>query len=428
MRIVPSPRLTRQGVLVLDRAGNVYGTTQAGGAHRAGDVYKAEPGRGEFVLHSFCGMQNCADGETPIAGLIRDASGTLYGTTYAGGVKSPIPPNGGGGTVFAITPEGAEAVLYTFFSVAARADGSFPAGGLVMDRIGNLYGTTTAGGGPSNGGVAFVLSPDGAETVLYDFCSAANCTDGNEPMGSLVLDGSGDLYGTTYSGGARNQGTVFRVARRSGETVLHSFCSVATCADGQNPVSGLILDAKGNLYGTTTGGGAQNHGTVFEVIAGPSLQGPAWVSRSSLGRRPAERRPRNRRLRQSLRHDDKRWSDQPGHRFRDYVSRERAGHLQFLQAWQRLSRRCWAVRRARHRQPRKPLRYHTGGRVGARRPSVRIGAYACIGRLMAPLRELTSRDASMYSVSWPSQAELRLALGSPGGERIGAVRLHPASL
>jgi uncharacterized repeat protein (TIGR03803 family) len=193
----------------------------------------------------------------PSAELIMDAAANLYGTTYHGGTS-------GGGVVFKLAPDGTETVLYSFCSQFNCADGDHPSAGLIMDGAGNLYGTTYYGG-TSGGGVVFKLAPDGTETVLYSFCSQSNCADGSDPEAGLIMDGAGNLYGTTSDGGGTFGGVVFKLAPDGTETVLYSFCSQSGCADGSYPEAGLIMDGAGNLYGTTLGGGTSGTGVVFMV-------------------------------------------------------------------------------------------------------------------------------------------------------------------
>ncbi len=266
--------------LIQDAAGNLYGTTSSGGAHGGGTVFKLDTVGQETVLYSFCSVALCADGESPLAGLIQDLAGSLYGTTYTGGAH-------GGGTVFKLDNTGHETVLYSFCRVVqslACTDGQWPSAGLIQDAAGNLYGTT-AGGGANHlvtgqgWGTVFKLDNTGHETVLYNFCSAANCTDGSVPTAGLIQDAAGNLYGTTQSGGANSDadlgaggGTVFKLDSTGHETVLYSFCSAANCADGETPAAGLIQDSVGNLYGTTVHGGTPlpdclggNCGTVFKL-------------------------------------------------------------------------------------------------------------------------------------------------------------------
>ncbi len=146
-------------------------------------------------------------------------------------------------------------MLYSF---AAAPDGNNPHGGLILDASGNLYGTT-AYGGVNSLGTVFKITAAGAESVLHSFGAAG---DGFSPYASLILDASGNLYGTTYNGGANSTGTVFKITAAGAESVLYSF---GAAPDGNNPHAGLILDASGNLYGTTAYGGASGNGTVFKI-------------------------------------------------------------------------------------------------------------------------------------------------------------------
>jgi uncharacterized repeat protein (TIGR03803 family) len=244
--------------LIQDAAGNLYGTTNIGGANAgSGTVFKIDNTGQETVLHNF--SQNGTDGYQPSAGLIQDAAGNLYGTTSFGGVNND-------GTVIKLDNTGQETVLHSF----AGTDGSIPQAGLIQGAAG-LYGTTRYGGTGASGGTVFSLDNTGHETLLYSFCSAANCTDGNGPSAPLIQDAAGALYGTTKFGGAYfancggGCGAVFKLDNTGHETVLYSFCPVAGCADGWQPVAGLIQDAAGNLYGTTVAGGANGFGTVFKL-------------------------------------------------------------------------------------------------------------------------------------------------------------------
>jgi uncharacterized repeat protein (TIGR03803 family) len=250
--------------LVFDKEGNLYGTTQAGGSGGggvgSGTVFKVYPSSGrEVVFYSFCSQSNCTDGAEPEAGLVLDKEGNLYGTTIEGGANMV-------GTVFEVTPSRKETVLYNFCPTNGCADGAFPRAGLVFDTKGNLYGTTNYGGaGTGSNGTVFEVTPStGSETVLYSFCSQDNCTDGSRPYAGLVFDKKGNLYGTTIAGGANSlDGTVFEVTPSGEETVLHSFTGAP---DGAYPRAGLVFDGRGNLYGTTYEGGAYNGGTVFKLV------------------------------------------------------------------------------------------------------------------------------------------------------------------
>ena len=208
------------------------------------------------LLYSF--NNQSGDGDSPLAGLIMDPQGDLYGTTMFGGSY-------GDGTVFRVTPDGAETVLYSFTD--SGVDGSNPTGGLVIDKGGNLYGTT-ASGGANGGGTAFKLTSDGAEAVLHSFCSQPNCADGYYPTAGLMMDSKRTLYGTTIYGGADGAGAVFELTSVGVETVLFSFCLNMNCVTGASPYAGLIKDRAGNLYGTTAYGGGNADGTVFEVTPG----------------------------------------------------------------------------------------------------------------------------------------------------------------
>jgi uncharacterized repeat protein (TIGR03803 family) len=233
--------------LVQDAAGNLYGTTSTGGASSVGTAFKLAKTGKETVLHSFTGTGG--DGSYPEAGLVRDANGNLYGTTVSGGASVY-------GTVFELNKTGKETVLYSF---SGGTDGGYPLYGyLVRDAAGNLYGTTELCGAWGVGTV-FKLDKTGKETVLYSFTEGA---DGGYPLAGLVRDAKGNLYGTTESGGASDYGTVFKVDSTGKETVLHSFNG---STDGGSPYAGLLRDAKGNFYGTTSTGGASGYGTVFKL-------------------------------------------------------------------------------------------------------------------------------------------------------------------
>jgi uncharacterized repeat protein (TIGR03803 family) len=246
----PDPMLPIFG-LVRDRAGNLYGTTSAGGKYGAGNadgaVFRLSAAGAEKTLHSF---GNGKDGLIPNGGLIEDQKGNLYGVS-AGGGKS------GTGTIFKIAPSGIETILYNF-----PATGGSPSGTLARDSQGNLYGTTVQGG--VNGfGTVYELTAAGKFTALYSFCVAVHCTDGSQPLAGVVRDSSGNLYGTTVNGGSNNQGTVFEVTKEGKETVLHSFGLAG--GDGYLPMSGLVRDSAGNLYGTTFVGGAHGTGIIFKI-------------------------------------------------------------------------------------------------------------------------------------------------------------------
>jgi uncharacterized repeat protein (TIGR03803 family) len=199
------------------------------------------------VLYSFTGG---ADGGTPFASVIRDREGNLYGTTSAGGAF-------GLGTVFRLNKIGTETVLQSF--AGPPGDGATPLlGSLVRDGEGSLYGTTS-GGGASGAGAVFKLDTTGAENLLYSFTGGA---DGGSPFAGLFRDEDGNLYGTTFLGGASDFGTVFKVDKTGTQTVLYSF---GGGADGGLPFAGVVRDTEGNLYGTTSFGGSSGLGTAFKL-------------------------------------------------------------------------------------------------------------------------------------------------------------------
>ena len=256
------------GGLAIDAKGDIYGTTQFGGTgscnsggQGCGTVFKLV-GEKEIWVYSFKGAP---DGAVPSANLTADGKGNFYGATAYGGIGAGTctsDGNVGCGTIFKITSGGKETILYRF---KGGKDGNGPDGGLVIDAEGNIYGTTAAGGGSANCGTVFKVTTAGAETVLYRFCSEANCADGSVPGGDLARDTVGNLYGTTSGGGAYAGGAVFKLAANREETVLYSFCVNADCSDGGFPYGGVVIDADGNLYGGTSFGGASGYGTVFEV-------------------------------------------------------------------------------------------------------------------------------------------------------------------
>jgi uncharacterized repeat protein (TIGR03803 family) len=262
--------------LIMDAAGNLYGTTQYGGSNPCpwgggcGTVFELSPSENgdwtERVLYNFAYDQvGNYDGAYPVAGLIFDAAGNLYGTTQGGG--DYLCQGGGCGTVFELTPtEGGgwtEKKLHDFWEV-----GTNPNASLIFDAAGNLYSTTT-GGGIHDSGTVFELSPGQGggwtEKVLHSF--NPNGDDGASPMGSLIFDAAGNLYGTTSLGGAYGAGTAFELTRNQDGNWeepprLRHF---GHDLDGSMPNANLIFDAAGNLYGTTATGGGHDNGTVFEL-------------------------------------------------------------------------------------------------------------------------------------------------------------------
>jgi uncharacterized repeat protein (TIGR03803 family) len=279
--------------LVFDAAGNLYGTTYYGGVGKrcesgCGTVFELTPKKGggwtQKVLYSFLGWK-AGDGQYPSAGLILDSAGNLYGTTQQGGVYGLA-----GGIVFELTPgangQWTETILHSFTNIGdPGGDGYQPWAGVIFDAAGNLYGTTVAGGA-SDEGTVFELSPDAGgwtETLLYSFTNSNG--NGETPYSGVIFDAAGNLYGTTPNGGTGRCGSykydcgvVYELSppqQQGGawtETVIHSFQGAK---DGSDPLyANLIFDKKGNLYGTVPAGGHTSSqypggcGTVFELTPG----------------------------------------------------------------------------------------------------------------------------------------------------------------
>jgi len=270
--------------LIMDASGNLYGTTSYGGSSLdvsgVGTVFELVNSSGSYsenVLHVFCGQtagSQCTDGLYPYDSLIRDLAGNLYGTTLNGG---QAPDESGNGTVFELVNSSgtySEKILNVFSSL--NQDAELPYAGLLMDASGNLYGTTYGGGANGYGTVFELVNSAGTYTqqILYNFKGTGG--DGAYPWASLIMDASGNLYGTTEGGGSANgpngYGTVFELVNSAGtysEKILHTFTGVS--GDGAHPYSSLLVDASGNLYGTTVYGGANGNGfngggTVYELV------------------------------------------------------------------------------------------------------------------------------------------------------------------
>jgi uncharacterized repeat protein (TIGR03803 family) len=268
-----------------------------GGVQGKGTAFKFTPSGTLTTLYSFCAQTHCTDGESP-AYLMQASDGNFYGVNAVGGVHYigdfyRLKPNGtmtvlfsfddltgklpyealvqgpdgqlygtapsggaGDGTVFKITLSGTLTLLYDFCSIANCGDGSKPHAGLVPGSDGNFYGTTSEGGSDA-GGTVFKITPGGTLTTLYNFL----LSDSYQPSGRMVHGIDGNFYGTTYSGGANSDGTIFEITPGGTLITLHSF----TGADGSNPTVGLVQDASGYLYGTTYTGGANGDGTVFSL-------------------------------------------------------------------------------------------------------------------------------------------------------------------
>ncbi|MGH9316813.1 MAG: choice-of-anchor tandem repeat GloVer-containing protein, partial [Thermoanaerobaculia bacterium] len=231
--------------LIQGTDGNLYGTTYQGGTNGYGTIFRIDTnGKTLTTLHSFAG----SDGANPYAGLIQATDGNLYGATLEGGQS-------GYGTIFKIDTNGT--TLTTLHSFA-YSDGAYPAGCLIQGTDGNLYGATLEGGA-SGYGTVFKIDTNGTTfTTLHSFAGS----DGATPYAGLIQGTDGNLYGTTYRGGANNDGTIFKIhTDGTSFTTLHSFVG----SDGVNLYAGLIQGTDGNLYGTTAFGGANNYGTIFKI-------------------------------------------------------------------------------------------------------------------------------------------------------------------
>ena len=252
--------------LVIDKAGNLYGTTQDGGDNLSteGVAFKISPSGAEDVLFNF---ENLSTGVQPMGGLILDADGNLYGTASVGGYvqKRKNCGSSGCGLVFELSPSGSETILLDFINMRTW-EGKAPYGPLVRDSNGNLFGLVNGFGQATQGGL-FELKTDGSESVLYWFGGSKAPKD---PNSGLVMDAQGNIYGTSNSGGAHHKGAVFEINPAGQEKTLYSFGNKKALQYGTRPAAGLVLDPSGNLYGTTSGEDSYgaSFGTVFQLTPG----------------------------------------------------------------------------------------------------------------------------------------------------------------
>ena len=276
--------------LIIDTAGNLYATSELGGTHGDGTVFKVSPKGVVTVLYNF--GASSTDGQQPRGVLTRDSAGNFYGTTFLGGT-------GGEGTIFKLSPAGKETILYNFSNSVGgdpiggltldpsgnlygelyytgeafelATDGSFSilydfnnllltGGNLIRNKAGNLFGTDGALEGPAE---IFQLTPQGQETTLYTFNS--DNSDGREPNSKLAQDAQGDLYGSAPFGGANDWGTLFKYSTSGEFSVLYSFCPLDNCADGGEPYGWITVDSSGNLYGVGYIGSTNGKGAVFRL-------------------------------------------------------------------------------------------------------------------------------------------------------------------
>jgi uncharacterized repeat protein (TIGR03803 family) len=236
------------GALIQGSDGDLYSTTQTGGANGYGTVFKVTLDGKLTTLYSFCAQNNCRDGAFPNAGLVQATDGNFYGTTFS--------------TIFRITPQRKLTTLHNF----TGADGENIISPLIQASDGNFYGTASAGGqNGANCGTVFKITRQGVLTTLYSFSFNG---EGIIPEGPLVQATDGNFYGTTYLGGAYGNGTVFKITTAGMLTTLYSFCAESNCPDGDEPFGGLIQDTNGKLYGTTWYGGTDDEGTLFSLGVG----------------------------------------------------------------------------------------------------------------------------------------------------------------
>jgi uncharacterized repeat protein (TIGR03803 family) len=247
--------------------GMFYGTTYiGGGSNSQGTVFQITSGGTLTGLYNFCKGTECPDGSSAIGGVIQGSDGNFYGATYAGAGAGWTQGLGNAGTVFKITPGGSLTTLYSFCPASGCPGGYGPRAPLVQGSDGNFYGTTFQSGAPyGDFGTIFKITPSGSLTTLYSFCALIGCTDGANPDAPLIQATDGNFYGTTQFGGAYNGGTVFQITPEGTLTTLYSFCAQPGCTDGQAPYAGLLEGSDGNLYGTTYQGGAAGMGTIFKL-------------------------------------------------------------------------------------------------------------------------------------------------------------------
>jgi uncharacterized repeat protein (TIGR03803 family) len=247
------------GSLVQGPNGSLYGTTlNGGGKSTPGTIFAISQAGQLTPIYRFCSQTNCLDGRNPFGGLVLGDDGNFYGTTTYGGAYFSS------GTIFKLTPAGKLTTLYNFCQHTDVGgfctDGSFPYGALLQGTNGNFYGTTSEGGGPEgNYGTVFEVTAAGKFNTLYRFCALTECADGADPVAGLIQGTDGNFYGTTEGGGIDNGGTVFKITPQGQLTTLYSFCSNivnGNCTDGSEPMAALIQASNGNFYGTTSAGGA----------------------------------------------------------------------------------------------------------------------------------------------------------------------------
>ena len=317
------------GGLIEGGDGNLYGFAAYGGAKSQGGIFKLTQGGYYSVIYSFCSLANCADGAIPfslvqgadgnlygttistifrmttsgrlvalasgmnedVRSLVQDTDGNFYGTTSFGGASNVC--SDGCGTIFRMNSTGVVTLLYSFCSKDGCSDGFYPNGPMIEGNDGNLYGTTFYGGEYGEG-TAFMVTPAGALTTLYQFCSQSQCIDGEWPNEGMALGSDGYFYGTTELGGDAYEneqgqiagaGTLFRLVANGTNpadlTTLFNFCNNNDCSGGDEPMAGLVQGSDGNFYGTTGLGGTEGDGVIYKLAITPALPPPVQVSLSA---------------------------------------------------------------------------------------------------------------------------------------------------
>jgi len=273
------------GSLVQGVDGNLYGTTVAGGRpflDPAGTAFQVTATGNLTTLYEFCSSNvggPCSDGSDPVAGLRLGVDGNFYGAASTGGGGSYCNESSRCGTIFQLTANGALTTLHDFCNQFHCSDGENPLGTLVQGVNGAFYGTTSFGTDNANAGSIYAITAAGKFTSLYDFCSQTNCADGWDPQSGLVQGRDGNFYGTAELGGAQNCstpgcGTIYKISAAGKFAVLYTFCAQGgnPCPDGEGPVGALVQGSDGNFYGTTSYGGAYTSGgTVFKITPKGSL-------------------------------------------------------------------------------------------------------------------------------------------------------------
>ena len=243
------------GDLLFDKSGNIYGTTIQGGTNGKGIVFELTPSGGSWTESILFNMA-ASSGIYPYNGVIFDQAGNLYGTTYEGGIMSTY------GSIYELTPSGSGWTQSTLHTLQEASDGAYPYGGVIFDQAGNLYGTTSYDG-PDGAGTVFELSPsDGGWTlnVLHSFAGSEG------PYGGVTMDAAGNLYGTTFAGGAHLFGSVYKLTPSGSGWTFTDLYDFTGGNDGGYPYGTVAIDANGNLYGTASHNGALGYGTIWEIM------------------------------------------------------------------------------------------------------------------------------------------------------------------